>query len=91
MKETQYIACRIPVRLRILVQEYLKLRIHLNESDFLRDAIREKISRDAPQLYAKLFGKETNTEPLRATKQDRGSANTPNRRCLKFGGENDCQ
>jgi len=28
---------------------------HINESDLIRDSIREKIQRDAPQLYSKLL------------------------------------
>jgi len=36
------------------------LDTHINESDFIRDAIREKIQRDAPYLYRELFlGKRT--------------------------------
>lgn len=46
---------RIPQTLRELVQKFVERDTHLNESDFYRDAIREKIMREAPELYQKLF------------------------------------
>jgi Arc/MetJ-type ribon-helix-helix transcriptional regulator len=49
------ITFRIPVTLRDLVRKYIELDAHMNESDFYRDAAREKIQRDAPELYKKLF------------------------------------
>jgi len=49
------ITFRIPVTLRDLVRKYIELGAHMNESDFYRDAAREKIQRDAPELYKKLF------------------------------------
>jgi len=33
----------------------------MNESEFYRDAAREKIQHDAPELYKKLFEKGLNT------------------------------
>jgi hypothetical protein len=49
---------RIPIKLRELVKEYIKLDLHMNESEFYRHAAMEKIQRDAPALYKKLFKKE---------------------------------
>jgi hypothetical protein len=49
------VAARIPAALKNLLQKYITLDTHINESDFLRDAIREKIQRDAPRLYRGLF------------------------------------
>ena len=49
------IAARVPKKLKDLVQRYLQLDTHLNESDLLRDAIREKIKRDAPKLFDEVF------------------------------------
>jgi hypothetical protein len=53
------ITFRAPTTLRDLVKEYISLDAHMNESDFYRDATREKIKNDAPELYKKLFEKET--------------------------------
>lgn len=49
------ISVRIPVPLKTLIQKIVALDTHINESDFIRDAIREKIQRDAPHLYKELF------------------------------------
>lgn len=56
------ISFRAPVTLRDLVKEYISLDAHMNESDFYRDAAREKIQHDAPELYRKLFQKEKEAE-----------------------------
>lgn len=53
---------RVPATLRDLVKEYIELDAHMNESDFYRDAAREKIQHDAPRLYKKLFEKEKEPE-----------------------------
>jgi Arc/MetJ-type ribon-helix-helix transcriptional regulator len=59
-EETTTITFRLPLTLRDLLRDYLSLDTHMNESDFLREAMREKIKRDAPRLYKKLFeDKET--------------------------------
>lgn len=56
MSENQVIiSVRLPVTLRDLVQKFIEKDTHLNESDFYRDAIRDKILREAPELYRKLF------------------------------------
>lgn len=49
------ISARIPVPLKTLIQRVIAIDTHINESDFIRDAIREKIQRDAPHLYRELF------------------------------------
>jgi Arc/MetJ-type ribon-helix-helix transcriptional regulator len=49
------ITFRVPTTLRDLVKQYISLDAHMNESDFYRDAAREKIQKDAPELYRKLF------------------------------------
>ena len=51
------ITFRVPSTLRDLVKNYIELDMHMNESDFYRDAAREKVQRDAPQLYKKIFEK----------------------------------
>ncbi len=56
MKQQElYVGARVPRKLKELIAEFIKRDTHMNESDFVRDAIREKIHRDAPQLYAELF------------------------------------
>jgi hypothetical protein len=52
------ITFRAPATLRDLVKEYIELDAHMNESEFYRDAAREKIQHDAPNLYEKLFQPE---------------------------------
>lgn len=53
------ISARIPVPLKSLIQKFVAMDTHINESDFIRDAIREKIQRDAPHLYKNLFKEGT--------------------------------
>ena len=49
------ITTRIPAKMKDLLNEFIKRDTHLNRSDLVRDAIREKIRKDAPELYAELF------------------------------------
>jgi len=53
------ISARIPIPLKKLIGKYISIDTHINESDFIRDALREKIQRDAPQLYENLFRERT--------------------------------
>lgn len=46
---------RIPRTLKQLMKEYVALNAHKDLSELTRDALREKIQRDAPRLYKKLF------------------------------------
>lgn len=52
------VSARIPLPLKTLIKKFVALDTHINESDFIRDAIREKIQRDAPHLYRDLFLEE---------------------------------
>jgi Arc/MetJ-type ribon-helix-helix transcriptional regulator len=54
-KEEAAISARIPRTLKDLMKKFVSMDAHINESDFIRDAIREKIQRDAPHLYRELF------------------------------------
>jgi len=54
-RNDSYVGVRIPQTLKNLIHEIVALDAHLNEADFVRDAIREKIQRDAPELYRRLF------------------------------------
>jgi len=49
---------RIPRTLKKLMKEYIELDAHKDISELTRDALREKIQRDAPNLYKKQFEKE---------------------------------
>lgn len=46
---------RLPNNLKLLMKRYVSLDAHKDLSELTRDAIREKIRRDAPELYAELF------------------------------------
>ena len=45
----------IPQTMKDLIEEFVSMDTHLNLSEFVRDAIRQKLQKDAPQLYEKLF------------------------------------
>jgi len=49
------IAARVPSTLKELIKRFVIKDTHMNESDFLRDAVREKIKREAPDLYKQVF------------------------------------
>ncbi len=49
------INARVPHTLKKLMEQFVALDSHMNESDLIRDAIREKIQRDAPDLYKRIF------------------------------------
>ena len=55
MSRTKVIATRVTESMFYLIEKYLEKDTHVNNADLLRDAIREKIRRDAPDLYAQLF------------------------------------
>jgi Arc/MetJ-type ribon-helix-helix transcriptional regulator len=57
-KEMETLNIRIPSTLKELIERYVALDCHVNISDFARDAIREKIKRDAPQFYKQIFREE---------------------------------
>lgn len=57
-KQDAFIGVRVPRKLKDLIRKIVSLDAHLNEADFVRDAIREKILRDAPELYRQLLLKE---------------------------------
>lgn len=51
------INARVPRNLKDLMQQFTARDTHMNESDLVRDAIREKIQKDAPDLYRRLLEK----------------------------------
>jgi Arc/MetJ-type ribon-helix-helix transcriptional regulator len=56
------IVVRIPKRLKTMIKKYIDLDAHKDVSEFVRDALREKIKRDAPALYESLFTAEEVTD-----------------------------
>ena len=55
MHRTKTIATRVTIPFAKLIDSYLERDCHVTPADFIRDAIREKIRRDAPNLYDDLF------------------------------------
>ena len=58
-KEMENLNIRVPSTLKELIQKYVLMDTHTNISDFTRDAIRQKLRKDAPQLYEQLFEEVT--------------------------------
>ena len=46
---------RVPQNLKKIMQEFVALDAYKDLSELTRDALREKIRRDAPHLYKELF------------------------------------
>jgi len=57
VKVTQ-IVVRMPSTLRRLIEEHLRRDTHMDLSEFTRDALREKLAREAPDLYRAIFSRE---------------------------------
>ena len=58
-KELVNLNVRIPTTLKELIAKYIECGCHTNASDFTRDALREKLAKDAPDLYKQLFEKQS--------------------------------
>jgi Arc/MetJ-type ribon-helix-helix transcriptional regulator len=54
-KEMENLNVRVPSTLKELIEKFVSLDCHTNISDFTRDALRQKLQKDAPQLYKQLF------------------------------------
>lgn len=54
------VAARVSQTLKQLIQKYIAQDTHMNESELIRDAVRQKIQKEAPDLYRQLF-KEVKT------------------------------
>jgi Arc/MetJ-type ribon-helix-helix transcriptional regulator len=52
------ISVRVTETLAEIIDEYLRRDAHVTPSDFVRDAIREKLKRDTPELYNSMFTTE---------------------------------
>jgi len=64
-KEQVQVSFRVPRVLRELVRRYVSMDLHMNESEFFREALREKIQREAPDLCKSLFLEEKTGEAER--------------------------
>jgi len=49
------VSTRITEPLARAIEEYLQIGVHVSPADFIRDAIREKLKKDAPELYQKIL------------------------------------
>ena len=49
-----FLTARVPAKLRQILKAHVSRDTHMNESEFLREAVREKLQREAPDLYKKL-------------------------------------
>ena len=56
--ENQVLSVRVTKSMVNIIWKYLQIDTHVSKSDFVRDALREKIKRDTPQLYAELFNQK---------------------------------
>jgi len=54
-KETVNINVRVTPTLKNIIEKYIDQDTYINVSEFARDAFREKIRRDAPQFFEKMF------------------------------------
>lgn len=49
------VSTRVTVPLAETIQKYLLADSHVSPADFVRAAIREKLKRDAPQLFLEMY------------------------------------
>jgi len=54
-KETVNINFRVTPTLKKIIEKYIDQDTYINVSEFARDALREKIRRDAPQFFKEMF------------------------------------
>lgn len=52
------IVVRVTLPLRRMIEEYVSRDAHMNISEFVRDACREKIRADAPDVYRRVFAEK---------------------------------
>jgi len=57
-KEMVNINVRVTSTLKKIIEKYVDLDTHINVSDFTRDALREKIKRDAPWFLEEILRAE---------------------------------
>jgi len=57
-RESLVLTVRIPPTMRTIMNEIVQVDTHTNLSEFVREAIREKIKRDAPHILERAINKE---------------------------------
>ena len=57
-QKLKVVSTRITESLAQIIEEYLQLDAHVTPADFFRDAIREKLKRDTPDLYNSMYKKK---------------------------------
>jgi len=50
-EELEFIGIRVPQSIRTAIEKIVSADMHVSISDFIRDAIREKIQRDYPRVF----------------------------------------
>lgn len=63
-KETVFVGVKMPKTLRELIEQHLLKDTHQSLSEFIRDAIRQKIQTEAPQMYNRLFTVEEEIQKI---------------------------
>lgn len=53
--KTRVVATRVTNKTAELIEEFCRRNGYVNVADFFRDAIREKLQREAPELYRSFF------------------------------------
>ncbi len=53
--ETTVLNVRVPIKFKKIIEDYVQMDTHMNESELVRNAIRDYIKTNAPELYQKLF------------------------------------
>ena len=54
-KKSRVVSIKMSPQLNEIIDSYVLKDTHLNKSEFIRSAIREKIMKDAPQLITERF------------------------------------
>jgi len=57
-QELDVLSVRITKSMTRIIDKFLNIDSHVTKSDFVRDAIRDKIKKEAPQLYLEMFEEE---------------------------------
>ena len=55
VEKTKVVATRVTMKTAELIVEFYKRDAHVNPADFIRDVIRDKLQREAPELYRQLL------------------------------------
>ena len=63
-KELTTICVMLPTTMRELIEQFVSMDTHTNLSEFVRDAIRQKLQKDAPHLYNQIFKEGDKNEEM---------------------------